>query len=163
MAINVIDAVWGSKEGSIDVTPIVTTLTSPPLNIFTIAANSATLGDPSPGIHKHLTVRYMNVVGGVIHTAACEEGQVATLSQLTTISSISVIGAVYGAEQGSEDVTTTVQELVDSGVTKITADDNTFGDPAPGHLKNFGMLYLLLGVPGVKARSCQEGETVEIT
>lgn len=163
--IKVIDAVYGSQLAAADVTARVQSLvdlvTSPPATSVVIGADDASLGiDPSPGIHKHLTVRYSAF--GLVRTAACEEGQSVTLSEAVTASSIIVLGAVYGAEQGSEDVTATVQDLVIRGITDITADDNTFGDPAVGHLKNFGMLYTTIG-GGTNALACQEGQTVKIT
>jgi hypothetical protein len=171
--IGVIDAVYGSQLAAADVSNKVQQLVivagnnDPNASSVDIAANNATLGDPSPGTHKHLTIRYFvfDPITSLfkVDTVACEEGQSVTLSVVAIESNVFVLGAVYGAEEGSEDVTATVQQLVNNGHKEITADDATFGDPAVGHLKNFGMSYFVGGAFVPKALACQEGQTVKIT
>lgn len=84
-----------------------------------------------------------------------------------------VIGAAYGAlnEEGVNcaiDVTQAVQQLVNNGSTKITIDNDTFGqgDPAKGHAKHFGMIYAVADAPtGTYQQyvvACQEGQTIQI-
>jgi len=72
---------------------------------------------------------------------------------------ITVIQAVYGAVQGSKDVTGIVQNLVNQGRTSFIANNSTLGpDPAPGHNKHFGMIYTV-GSSRV-AFACRENQEV---
>jgi hypothetical protein len=64
------------------------------------------------------------------------------MSSTENTAAITVVQAVYGAVQGSKDVTKTVQGLVDRGRTTFVANNETLGpDPAPGHDKHFAMSY----------------------
>lgn len=75
---------------------------------------------------------------------------------------IKVIAAVYGAIQGSKDVTTDVQQIVDQNKTSFVANNDTFGDPAPGYGKHFGMLYLHQTTGLQNTAACAEGQTVPL-
>jgi hypothetical protein len=72
---------------------------------------------------------------------------------------ITVIQAVYGAVQGSKDVTEIVQDIVNKGKNSFVANNTTLGpDPAPGHDKHFAMNYTV-GSSSF-AFACKENETV---
>ncbi|MTH94655.1 hypothetical protein [Roseibium sp. RKSG952] len=71
---------------------------------------------------------------------------------------IEVEAAVYGAVQGSVDVTNKVQSIIDSGQCKFKADSEVFGDPAPGYRKHFVALYRSGDYK--KAVACKEHQEV---
>lgn len=76
------------------------------------------------------------------------------------MSNIKIIGAAYGAVEGSFDVTSRVQEhIIEKGDTLKVNNDN-LGDPAPHHTKHFGVVYQINGT--TKSRACQEGQTVHL-
>lgn len=74
---------------------------------------------------------------------------------------VEVIAAVYGAPSGSADVEEKVQELFNKGVEQITVNPQELGvDPAPEHLKNFGVIYRV--GENVRAAAGGEGDTVTL-
>jgi hypothetical protein len=78
-----------------------------------------------------------------------------------TTAKITVIEAVYGAVQGTKDVTGIVQKLVDQGRTSFYANNDTLGpDPAKGHDKHFAMSYLV-GASGFSF-ACKENQEVSL-
>ncbi|MGN6274996.1 MAG: hypothetical protein ACTHNP_03580 [Solirubrobacterales bacterium] len=71
-----------------------------------------------------------------------------------------MITAVYGAPSRSIDVTEQVQELFDKGGEQITVNPEELGiDPAPGHLKNFGVVYQV----GGQIRTAAGGENDRVS
>lgn len=76
------------------------------------------------------------------------------------MSKIKVIGAAYGAREGSYDVTDRVQQIVDTQSDMIDANNNPFGDPARGHTKHFGVIYEVDGIRN--SRACEEGQSVHL-
>jgi hypothetical protein len=52
------------------------------------------------------------------------------------MANIKVIGATYGSKAHAIDVTSIVQKYADQGAVSITADNDTFLDPAPGDTKH---------------------------
>jgi hypothetical protein len=80
-----------------------------------------------------------------------------------TTAKITVIQAVYGAEQGRAEVTKRVQALVDQGRTSFIADNETLtpdGDPAKGHNKHFAMNYMVGSTR--LAFACKEDQEVSL-
>jgi hypothetical protein len=75
------------------------------------------------------------------------------------MSKIKIIGAAYGAVEGSYDVTARVQQHVDHVADTLKADNDHFGDPANGHTKHFGCIYEIDGK--INSRACEEGQTVQ--
>jgi len=76
---------------------------------------------------------------------------------------IKVVGAVYGALEGSMDATEVVQSLIDKGYLTFTADNSMLGkDPASGYGKHFGLVYSN-DANQIKTVACAEGQTVNIT
>lgn len=74
------------------------------------------------------------------------------------MSRIKIIGAAYGAVEGSYDVTGRVQQHVDHMGDSLKANNDNLGDPAPGHTKHFGCVYEVDG--RINSRACEEGQTV---
>src|SRR5437763_17035215 len=73
---------------------------------------------------------------------------------------ITVIQAVYGSVQRTEDVTRRVQALADKG-QDFAANNNTLGgDPSPGHDKHFAMNYTVGS--SRFAFACEENQTVSL-
>jgi hypothetical protein len=76
----------------------------------------------------------------------------------TIMSNIKIIGAAYGAVEGSYDVTDRVREhIIEKGDT-LEVNNNNLGDPAPTYGKHFGVVYQINGE--TKSRACKEGQTV---
>lgn len=66
------------------------------------------------------------------------------MSSVEKMPKITVIQAVYGAVEGTKDVTKLVQDFVDRGKTEFVAGNQTLGpDPAPDHKKHFAMSYVI--------------------
>jgi len=83
------------------------------------------------------------------------------MSSNAELATIKVIQAVYGAVQGSKEVTGLVQDLASGGKTTFKADNSTLGgDPAKGHNKHFAMNYQV--GEDVYTFSCKEGEIVRL-
>lgn len=156
MSVQVIEAVYGSSGGSIDVTAAVQAQVDG--GATTISASNAAFGtDPSPGIVKNFTVLYR--VGQSRYTAACGENESVTL---VTTSTPTVLSAVFGALAGSEEVTAAVQALVNAGTTSIAATVANFGDPAPGSPKHFAVTWLSANGT-VQRAACAEGQSIALT
>jgi hypothetical protein len=74
---------------------------------------------------------------------------------------IKVIQAVYGAVQGTKEVTEIVQKMVNGKQYSFVANNQTLGpDPAPGHDKHFAMNYTV--GTSTLAFACKENETVNL-
>lgn len=132
--VEILAAVYGAEKGSQDATDAVQTLVDGGDTSFSVT-NDNMGGDPDQGTVKSLAVMYRAGVANL--TAAALENDTMDLLPAYTI-----LGAVYGAEAGSEDVTSTVQELVTGGTTTITASNDNFGDPAFEHKKQFWVAYV---------------------
>lgn len=73
-----------------------------------------------------------------------------------------VISAVYGAKQGSSNVTSVLQDKLDSSANGIIKINNVnFGEPASDHKKHFGAVYEYQGK--TMDRACEEGEVLDFT
>ncbi len=72
--------------------------------------------------------------------------------------SIKIIGAAYGAKEGSFDVTGLVQQHVNNKGDELKVTNQDLGDPAPGHTKHFGVVYEIEG--NRNSLACEEGQTV---
>ena len=80
---------------------------------------------------------------------------------------IRVIGAAYGSKSAGIDVTLVVQERLNAGNDDVIVNNNEFGDPHPGELKRFGIVYDVLdpttGLPVERrARCATENEKFEL-
>lgn len=74
------------------------------------------------------------------------------------MSKIRIIGAAYGAVEGSYDVTDRVRQHVNFKGDSLKVSNDSFGDPAPGFGKHFGVVYEIDG--RINSRACKEGQTV---
>jgi pectate lyase len=165
--LRVIQAVYGGKEETLDVTVDVQNLVNGETYSFT--ANNATLGSPK-GSNKHFAMTY--TAGSKLYTFACKENEKVTLRKTPIpVGNFQVIAAAYGAINpsipgaGSRDVTDIVQQLLDSNTSttyKLKPTNQLFGDPFGGPRKNFGMVYVNLGNPGVK-KAIASDENQEVT
>jgi hypothetical protein len=165
-AITVVQAAYGAVEGAKVVTATVQDLVDQGKTTF--VANNETLGDPVPGIHKHFAMNYR--VGSTLFSFACKENETVRLRTQEKPGAFTVIGAAYGATDpnnptlGSRDVTAIVQQILDSGQTEFQTNNELFGDPNNGFVKNFGMTYFRTGSPiPQKAIVSDEGQTVKVT
>jgi hypothetical protein len=172
-------AYWDSNHnypsGTVDVMVTVAQMLGNGITSF--KADCTNFNDVSPGDTKHFAMLYTvdRGSGPVTYTFACEEGQMVVFP--TDVShnfpdtmghypfeneenKIEVRYAVYGAVQGSKDVTAIVKSLVEKGTMSITPSNALFGDPAPGHGKHFGILYSAEGVAPCIA--CKENQTVDL-
>jgi hypothetical protein len=155
-AVQVIEAVYGASGGSLDATATVQSLVEGGTTSIT-PSNTLFGTDPSPQVVKNFTVIYR--VGQTRYTAACGEGETVTLA---TTPGIVVLGAVFGASAGAEEVSAAVQALVNAGTIAIAATDANFGDPAPGSPKHFAVTWVS-AAGTVQRASCAEGETVTLS
>jgi len=154
--VRVIQAVFGATGGALDATAVIQQLVDS--GTTTVTPSTQLFGtDPAPGIVKSFAVVYQ--VGQTRYTAACAEGDTITLN---TTPQIVIVNAVYGAPQGSEDVTAAVQALVNAGTTTITASNASFGDPAYGYGKQLAVTWLdATGAQHVAA--CAENQSVTLS
>jgi hypothetical protein len=75
---------------------------------------------------------------------------------------IKVIAAVYGTTTNGSDVTEIVQKRLDTGNDDVLIDnDDMGGDPDPGVVKQFGILYSLPD-GSICARCAVEGDKLEL-
>jgi hypothetical protein len=154
--VRVIQAVFGATGGALDATAAVQRLVDSGASAVT-PTTQLFGNDPAPGIVKSFAVTYQ--VGRTRYTAACAEGDTVTLS---TAPGIVVLSAVYGAPQGSIDVTAAVQALVNAGTTTINASNTNFGDPAYGYGKQLAVTWLdATGTQQVTA--CAETQSVTLS
>jgi hypothetical protein len=83
------------------------------------------------------------------------------MSSNEVLAPITIIQAVYGAVQGSADVRSKVQDLVDRGDINFKADNATLGpDPAKGHDKHFAMTYKVGS--STYSYACKENDMVHV-
>lgn len=83
------------------------------------------------------------------------------MSSNAELAAITVIQAAYGAVQGTREVTSIVQALVNRGIITFKADNATLGgDPAKGHDKHFAMNYKVGA--SLHTFACKENETVHL-
>lgn len=154
--VRVIQAVFGATAGALDATAVIQRLVDSGTTTFTVMRQM--FGpDPAPGDVKSFAVTYQ--VGQTRYTAACAERDTITLK---TTPALVILNAVYGAPQGSLDVTAVVQALVNAGTTTITANNATFTDPAYGYGKQFAVTWLdTTGAQQVAA--CAETQSITIS
>ena len=92
---------------------------------------------------------FVAVQAGRVHRDTCIRGGTHTIIPEQIIAwpgqgpLIKVVAAVYGASQGSMDVTGVVQSLIKKGTFEFEVSNATFGsDPAPGDVKHFSVVYV---------------------
>lgn len=161
-------AIYGSDHNAVDVTTEVDLLVNGEyvdggrtggLAIPRFEVTNDHLGvNPDKHVWKYLTVSYN--YGGY---DCCMTAKEKTTIDLRAVGlTINIIGAVFGSDKGSYDVTQKVKELLVSGVepTKITATTTVFGDPCSQGTKVFGVKYEI----GDKtyAKTCLEGGSVTL-
>ncbi len=155
-------AIWGTDKYSEDVTCKVQGILdnqnkATPTRKPTLKLSRDVIGDFDPGITKYFSICY--VYNGQEVTLCGKDGETLDLSAVSA--SINILGAAYGCSKGAYDVTRKVKELVDfSGVTKITANNATFGNPAPKVAKILGVKYEINGT--VYTKTCAEGDSVTL-
>ncbi len=84
------------------------------------------------------------------------------MSSNEVLAPITIIQAVYGAVQGTADVRSKVQDLVDRGDINFKADNATLvpKDPAKGHDKHFAMTYKVGS--STYSYACKENDMVHV-
>jgi hypothetical protein len=83
------------------------------------------------------------------------------MSNVEKMPKITVIQAVYGAVEGTRDVTKLMQDFVDQGKTELVADNQTLGpDPAPQKKKQFAISYMIGSTRFSLA--CKEDEKISL-
>lgn len=154
--VQVISAVYGSTGGSMDVTNAVQQQVD--AGNLTIAPSPTLFGqDPDPGVQKGFGVIYR--VAQARYSAMCVDGQAVTIGATPPPT---IVAAVFGSNAGSFDVTAAVQGLVNAGVTTITANIATFGDPSVGTVKAFTVSWMHSDGSTYNA-GCAENGTVTIS
>ena len=100
-----------------------------------VANNSWVAGDPAPGERKYLYVLwnqngtpYSGVVGE-------DDSKGVTVPNVTTTPGTQVLYAGYGVWNSVVDVTSTLSQRYIGGQKQFQADNNIWGDPAPGERK----------------------------
>ncbi|PHR26023.1 MAG: hypothetical protein COA38_15830 [Fluviicola sp.] len=78
------------------------------------------------------------------------------------MSAINIVKAAYASENNGFDVTAKCQELVNNGNDDIPVNNNTFGDPDPGHAKYFTILYVTDKRTVGHAKGCGEGTSLDL-
>jgi hypothetical protein len=77
-------------------------------------------------------------------------------------SNILVLGAAYGSKTAGVDVTQIVQDRLDAGNDDVIVNNAAFGDPHPGELKRFGIVYQRRDTGEKLARCATENERFEL-
>ena len=122
-------------------------------------------GDPAPNTPKQLKVDY--TIDGVAGTKTAYEGGRLKISANNPApakkSRLVIVKAVYGdlPDGGNDDVTLTVAEMVRANALEVTANDDNFGDPAFGKIKELRVDYTFDGWK--KSQTVEEGETLKIS
>lgn len=79
---------------------------------------------------------------------------------------ITITYATYGTTNNNMDVTQVCQSIVDTGNDDITVNNATMGgDPDPGVVKSFAIVYILPGATNPECYTTQtatEGQTVDL-
>lgn len=167
MSITVNSAIYGTLRSAIDVTQICQTLVDSGNDDIT--ANNANFTDPDVGVGKTFTINYTN--GGSTMTLGCAENTTLDLVPIppvaptpppSTTPVVTIVKALFGSSNQGWDVTQTCQWLVANGATAIQADIGTFGDPDPGNLKTFSVIYSGVGSAQQYLLCCAERTTLNL-
>lgn len=148
------DAVTNAGGGS-DVTAAVRNAVKN--NALSISVDNDTLGgDPTPQVAKELLVTYS--VNGSEKTISAKEGETLVIPAPADNANLVIVKAQYGAAVEYVDATQKVAALVKDGRLNLTADNDTFGDPAAGKSKQLKIEYRV----GTNARTVtvEENSTV---
>ena len=126
-------------------------------------------GDPAPNVPKQFKVNY--TIDGVADSKTVTEGSRLRISSSKNPDTVPKSGssrlvirkAVYGdlPDGGNDDVTLTVAEMVRANALEVTANNDNFGDPASGKIKELRVDYTFDGWK--KSVTVQENETLEIS
>jgi len=122
------------------------------LNIF---VSGALFGLPPASGARQLKVGY--TIDGIYRSKTADDGQVFDIS-----TRLIILKAVYGDLPNGkmDDVTDAVAQRVSKNSLTIPADNETFGDTAPGVVKKLRVDYTLDGVK--KSKTVGESETLTI-
>ncbi|PPU74346.1 hypothetical protein XcuCFBP2542_15395 [Xanthomonas cucurbitae] len=174
MANTIISAVYGTGTTGIDVTQVCQQIVD--TGNDDITANNATFGDPDPGTVKKFAILYTNPAlnGGNPIALGCSENATIDLvpnppTATTPVAgpgtpSFKIVHALYGTASNGFDVTSICQWLVDNGGTTIAVSNATFGgDPSPGVVKNFAIVYTAVGGGAQSFRAVAEGTTLTLS
>jgi hypothetical protein len=122
-----------------------------------IAASNDNFGDPAEGITKKLSVKY--TFDGVTYTRTVVENGTLAISGPPRLV---IKRAVYGdlPDGPSTDVTEKVAQAADGDSLSLAANNDNFGDPAPGITKKLRVDYTLDGK--ASSQTVSESETLTI-
>lgn len=171
MSITINKAVYGTPNKGIDVTQICQNIVNSSNDDIT--ANNATFTDPDPGNGKYFAINYTNPAknNGSPITLGCSEnstldlvanGQMIMPPPPPAVQSVTIVQALFGSANQGWDVTQTCQWLVSNGATAIQVNIGTFGDPDPGNLKTFSIVYTAVGGGKQYLLACQENTTLNL-
>lgn len=172
MSITINSAVYGSNRKGIDVTQICQEIVN--TGNDDITASNANFTDPDPGPGKNLVINFTNTAknNGMPITLACPEhgtldlvtsGPMIMPARPSTAPTVSIVRAFFGSNSEGWDVTDICQWMVGNGATTIAANIYNFGDPDPGNLKIFSVIYTAAGSELQYILTCQENNTLNLT
>jgi hypothetical protein len=134
--IRITRAVYGAKQGSADVTPVVTSLAQPGLDEFYAAPRWLEL-DPAVNQGKHLVIFYeyrgeprvltTTEFGAVSHTILIEHADPETRRQAVandTSRAVALVHAYYGWGRTFQDVTTRVSQIIRPASGPVIVSDS---------------------------------------
>ena len=149
-------AVYGDLENEKTVDVVKKVAAAVKDNNLNLTVNKDAFGDPAPGAAKKLKVGY--TLDGLYYSKTVSDGDVCDISTRLFIKK-----AVYGDLTGNktDDVTDQVKNLVRKNTLSVTADNDTFGDPAQNRVKKLTVTYLFDGVK--KSKTVPENQTLTIS
>jgi hypothetical protein len=146
----IIRAEYGSGNHWVDVTQRVQSLNRG--GVLNFRVDNDTLGvDPAPGVAKVLRLRVRRQ-DGTTQQLAFQENQYVTLRGYSVgyaaSSGLQILRGVYGAGDGSVDVTDRLNSQIQGGQLNMQVTNDTMGgDPAPGQNKTLTVRYTYNGSP----------------